>query len=135
MAERGRAAVPQASSDGSQQLPWRIAKDGIRLAVRLTPKASRDEVGGIAGGPDDRHLAVKVRALPSEGAANAALEKLVAKWLGLPQRDVSVAAGGKSRLKSLHLSGDATELVDRLRARLAPVCEDGTNTRPTDTRR
>ena len=129
MAERGPAAIPQTSAEASQELPWRIAKDGIRLAVRLTPKASRDEVGGIAGGPDDRHLAVKVRALPSEGAANAALEKVIAKWLGLPQRDVSVAAGGKSRLKSLRLAGDAAELIGRLRARLDPVNDDGTNTR------
>lgn len=39
-----------------------------------------------------------------------ALEELVARWLGVPKRTVSVAAGGKSRLKALRIVGDRTEL-------------------------
>lgn len=99
--------------------PWRAVGDGVHLTVRLTPKASVDAVGNVVIGPDGPHLAVpylavKVRALPAEGAANAALEKLIAKWLGLAQRDVAVAGGGKSRLKTLHLCGDPAELCERL---------------------
>ena len=103
------------------RVPWRTTGGGLRLAIRLTPKASRDEIGGIGEGTDGPHLAVKVRALPTEGAANAALEKLVAKWLGLNQREVSLATGGKSRMKTLHLSGDPDELVETLRKRLTAL--------------
>jgi uncharacterized protein len=104
--------------------PWRAVSDGVRLTVRLTPKASADVVGNVVTGPDVPHLpvphlAVKVRALPAEGAANAALEKLIAKWLGLAQRDVALAGGGKSRLKTLHLCGDPAELCERLAEKLA----------------
>ena len=98
--------------------PWRAVGDGVRLTVRLTPKSSADAVGAIVESPEGPHLHVKVRALPADGAANAALEKLVAKWLGLAQRDVSLAGGSKSRLKTLHLSGDPAELYERLGRRL-----------------
>lgn len=93
--------------------PWRGVANGVRLTVRLTPKAASDAIGGIVEGPDGAHMAVKVRALPADGAANAALEKLVATWLGLARRDVTLAAGGKSRLKSLHISGDPA-VLDRV---------------------
>jgi uncharacterized protein (TIGR00251 family) len=99
--------------------PWRPVKDGLLLSVRLTPKASRDEVGAVGDGPDGAHVAVKVRALPSDGEANAALARVVAKWLGLTQRNVTLAAGGKSRLKSLHLAGGPAELSALLQAKLA----------------
>ena len=122
MTARTRGTRPPAASIGrpaaEAAVPWRPTDGGLRLSVRLTPKAARDAIGAIADGPDGLHLAVKVRALPSEGAANAALEKLIARWLGLPQRDVSLAAGGKSRLKSLHLTGDPGELAGRLRDKL-----------------
>jgi uncharacterized protein YggU (UPF0235/DUF167 family) len=51
--------------------------------------------------------------VPEAGAANTALEELVARWLGLPKRSVSLVAGGKSRLKSLRIAGDPA-VLDRL---------------------
>ena len=98
--------------------PWRAVGDGVRLTVRLTPKSSADAIGAVVEGPEGPHLHVKVCALPADGAANAALQSLVAKWIGLAQRDVSLAGGGKSRLKTLHLSGDPAELDERLGRRL-----------------
>jgi uncharacterized protein len=118
-------ASEKKSAQSTPQLhPWRAVSDGVRLTVRLTPKASADVVGDVVAGPDGAHLAVpylavKVRALPADGAANAALEKLIAKWLGLAQRDVALAGGGKSRLKTLHLYGDPAELGERLAGKLA----------------
>lgn len=112
--------VKVASSRSTSACPWAPTRDGLRLAVRLTPRAAADEVIGLTDGPDRPHVAVKVRALPSEGAANAALERLVARWLGLAQRDVALVGGDKSRLKTLLLSGDPGELAERLQARLAP---------------
>ena len=77
-------------------------------------------MGEIGEGPDGPYIAVKVRALPSEGEANAALARVVAKWLGLAQRDVTLAAGGKSRLKTLHLSGEPATLAALLHVKTSP---------------
>ena len=103
---------------GVDGLPWRPAADGLRLTVRLTPRALVDQVFGLGDGPDGPHVVAKVRAMPSDGAANAALARLVAAWLGLPRRAVGLVGGGKSRLKTLHLIGEPAELAERLRSRL-----------------
>ena len=58
------------------------------LAVRLTPRGGRDAIDGIEQLSDGRRvLKVRVRAAASEGEANAALTKLVAKTLGVPSRE------------------------------------------------
>ncbi|CAH2403939.1 hypothetical protein MES4922_320110 [Mesorhizobium ventifaucium] len=49
--------------------------------------------------------------MPEHGAANQALERLVAKALGVPRSAVSVAAGGTARLKTLRISGDPAALA------------------------
>ena len=95
---------------------FRIAKNGLDLFVRLTPRAARDEVGGVEMAADGRaHVAVRVRALPDKGKANAALERLVAEWLGVPRSTVSVGAGATQRLKTLRVEGDPDELAARVR--------------------
>ncbi len=95
---------------------WTRLPDGLRLAVRLTPKSSRDEVTGAEDGPEGPVVKVRVRAVPEDGKANAALIETVAKWLSLPKSRVSLASGGKSRNKTLHLAGQPDELVARLRS-------------------
>ncbi|QKP78652.1 DUF167 domain-containing protein [Methyloligella sp. GL2] len=89
------------------------------LAVRLTPKSSRDGVDGAELHGEETYLKARVRALPSEGAANKALEKLIAKWLRVPGSSVSVAQGGKSRLKQVKIDGDPEELASKIEALLA----------------
>ena len=99
--------------------PWRVAADGLAVAARLTPKSGRDSIDGVAEGADGAHLKARVRAVPEKGAANAALIAVFAKWLDVPKSTVALDAGGKSRLKSLRVSGDGTALAARLAARLA----------------
>ncbi|MBL8703951.1 MAG: DUF167 domain-containing protein [Rhodospirillales bacterium] len=88
---------------------------GLRLAVRLTPKSSADRLLGIvtddAGRPA---LKVAVTAAPEAGKANAALEKLLAKALGLPRTTVSVVSGHTNRSKLVHLAGDPPDLLARI---------------------
>ena len=96
---------------------FRPAKDGLDLFVRLTPRGGEDALEGVEETADGRsHLKARVRAAPEKGAANAALEKLLAASLGLPRRSVSVVAGGTARLKTVRLSGDAQDLAERLGA-------------------
>mgnify|MGYP003380925365 CR=1 FL=1 len=99
-----------------------VTKTGINLRVRLTPKSSRDAVDGIAAQSDGtEHLAARVRAVPDKGQANAALEKLLADWLGVPRASVAVTGGSTSRLKTVSIAGDGAALAERLAAALAAV--------------
>ncbi len=93
---------------------------GLRIAVRLTPKAGEDRIDGVTVlSSGDAVLAVRVRTAPEDGRANAALERLVASALGLPKSSVAIAAGHKSRLKQLAVAGDPAALLD-LAERLWP---------------
>jgi uncharacterized protein YggU (UPF0235/DUF167 family) len=58
---------------------------------------------------------VRVRAAPVEGAANTALERLLADALGLPKSRVSVARGASARVKTVEIDGlDEAEVRRRL---------------------
>lgn len=94
---------------------FRKERDGITLFVRLTPKSARDGIDGVEETGDGRaHLKARVRAVPEDGKANAALEKLLAKSLGIAARDVSIGAGATSRLKQVKISGDPEALALQL---------------------
>ena len=97
--------------------PFRLRDNGIDLFVRLTPKAALDRIEGIETAADGRsHLKARVRAVPENGAANAALERLMAKALGVPASAVSVVAGGTSRLKTVRVVGEPVALTNKVEA-------------------
>jgi uncharacterized protein len=102
-------------------LSLRRSRDGISIAVRLTPKARVDEIVGVEDFGGEAVLKARVRALPESGRANTALETLIARWLKLPPSTVSVAQGGKSRLKQVAIEGDAEALSRLIAARLAEL--------------
>lgn len=96
-------------------LPWQLVAGGVTLTVRLTPKGGRDGIDGIEQLADGRSvLKARVRAAPSEGEANDALCRMMAKALGVPPRDVTLAAGATARIKRLAVSGDGRALVAAL---------------------
>ena len=83
--------------------------------MRLTPKGGRDCIDGIELLADGRSvLKVRVAAPPSEGEANTALVRLLAKAVGVPPRDVSLIAGATARIKRLAVSGDPPTLIAAL---------------------
>ena len=101
--------------------PWTALTGGVALAVRLTPKGGRDSIDGIELLADGRRvLKVRVRAVPSDGEANAALVRLIAKAIGVPPRDVVLAAGATVRIKRLAISGDGPTLIAALEKIVAP---------------
>lgn len=59
-------------------------------------------------------LKARVRAAATEGEANAALLKLIAKTLSVPLRDVSLQAGATARIKRLSIAGDGPTLAAAL---------------------
>jgi hypothetical protein len=86
--------------------------------VRLTPKSSVDAIEGLAETADGPALRARVRAVPAEGEANAAVERLLADWLGVPASSVVLTAGGKSRVKTLKVTGTPAEIVARLEGKI-----------------
>ena len=98
------------------QDPWRLSPGGLTLSVRLTPKGSRDAIDGVERLADGTPvLKARVRAAPQEGEANAALEKLVAKTLGVAANRVRLTAGATARLKIVTVEGDGPALAEALK--------------------
>lgn len=82
------------------------------MAVRLTPRGGADRIDCWGEDAQGRPLLkVRVSAPPVEGEANAALERLLAKALGLPKSAVEVAAGQTARVKQVRVQGLSFEEV------------------------
>ena len=94
---------------------WIAGAGAVAVTVRLTPKGGRDAIDGIETLADGRSvLKARVRAAPSEGEANDALCRLLAKALGVPPRDVSLTAGATARIKRLAIAGHVPTLIAAL---------------------
>jgi uncharacterized protein YggU (UPF0235/DUF167 family) len=98
--------------------PWRHGAACVIAHFRLTPKSSREAIDGLIETAERTAFQARVRAVPEDGAANKALEELVARWLGVPKRSISLVTGGKSRLKTLRIDGDPATLDRLLRDRM-----------------
>jgi uncharacterized protein (TIGR00251 family) len=94
--------------------PYRLRDGGLSLAVRVTPRARRDAIDGLRDTADGPALAVAIKAPAEGGKANAAVAALLAEALGLPKSAVTLAQGGKSRLKTFHIAGPERALAARL---------------------
>lgn len=92
--------------------PLKLAKGGgLLLAVRVTPKSSRDEVAGLYAAADGAvSLAVKVTAPPDKGKANKAVIETIARAAGLAKSSLSLVAGETDRNKVLLVTGNPAGL-------------------------
>jgi uncharacterized protein (TIGR00251 family) len=85
--------------------------DGALLAVKLQPRASKNEIVGAMGD----ELRIKVTAPPVDAAANESLLKLLADKLECPRGRVELVRGHTSRHKVIKLHGlDAQLIATRL---------------------
>ncbi len=108
----------------TSEVPFSAAADGVRVAVRLSPRARADRLDGIARLADGAaFLKVSVTAPPAENRANDALLQLLAKEWRVPRRDLAVVGGKKSRSKIVHVAGEPTALMQRLGAALASLAK------------
>jgi uncharacterized protein len=71
------------------------------IAVRVTPKAVRDETAGWSGS----ELCVRVTAPPEGEKASAAVGKVLASALGVPKSSVRLVRGETSRHKVFEIPG------------------------------
>jgi uncharacterized protein (TIGR00251 family) len=87
------------------------SSEGATLTVRVTPRASRNQIAGVAGGM----LKVHLTAPPVEGAANAALLEFLARQLGLRRAQLTLISGASARQKLIRITGlSAQEIEKRL---------------------
>ncbi|MFZ2872206.1 DUF167 domain-containing protein [Zavarzinia sp.] len=96
--------------------------DAVRLAVKLSPRASRNSLEGIVTGADGRAaVAIRLNAPPVDGAANEALIRFIADALDVPKSAVSIRSGHSSRQKLLVIAGSTETLLQRLHKWLNPA--------------
>ncbi|MDO9463671.1 MAG: DUF167 domain-containing protein [Deltaproteobacteria bacterium] len=84
--------------------------DGVLLRVYVQPKASREGISGYHGDA----LKIRLKAPPVEGEANAACIRFLASLFGLPQTNLSIKTGHKSRLKLIEMEGVSIEEVKKV---------------------
>jgi uncharacterized protein len=95
--------------------PWTATGDGLLVDVRLTPRGGGDAIECIETRADGRAvLKARVRAAPSDGEANDALCRLLARALDVPPRDVTIATGATARIKRVSIKGRANAIVAAL---------------------
>ncbi|WP_158047575.1 DUF167 domain-containing protein [Skermanella pratensis] len=121
--------------------PFKPVADGVTVAVRLTPRASRNAVAGIGtvgigtasssgtgqAGREQAVLKVMVTAVPESGRANEALVRLLAKEWKVARSSITLVAGAADRNKILHVAGDPADLMTRLTAQSVPTDPPGSS--------
>ncbi len=75
-------------------------KRGTALAIRVTPRARRNEVAEVL---NDGTIRIRLTAPPVEGKANQALIKFLSQILDVPASRIAIVAGetGRDKLVSV----------------------------------
>jgi hypothetical protein len=95
--------------------PFSAGADGVRIRLRVQPRARRNRVDGLVADADGGvALKVAVTEAPEDGKANAAVIALLAKAWGHPKSALTVVAGAADRRKIIHLQGDPARLMQAL---------------------
>ena len=87
--------------------PLTEVEGGLRLLVKATPKARKNEIGGVRDG----RLLVKVTAAPEDGKANAAVIKLLSKAWRISASAFELISGATAREKAFLIHGAVPEQI------------------------
>jgi uncharacterized protein (TIGR00251 family) len=89
-----------------------VRRDGERVtfAIRVTPRASANAVGGERDGA----LLVRVTAPPVEGKANDSVVALLAEALEVPRSAIRLERGAAARTKRVSVPRGAEAALRRL---------------------
>ena len=89
----------------------RATINGCEIDLRVITGAAKDAIAGEYDGA----LKVRVGAPPERGKANKAVIKLLARALGLPERDILITSGETSQNKTVEIAGlSMDEVADRI---------------------
>jgi uncharacterized protein (TIGR00251 family) len=86
-------------------IPLSETAKGLTFAVKVHPRARKNEITGIVG--DAMKLALT--APPVEGKANQAVIEFFADLFDIPRSSVTIASGETSRNKVVRISGLTAE--------------------------
>ena len=90
--------------------------DGVRVRLRVQPRARRNRVDGLVAEADGgAALKIAVTAAPESGAANEAVIALLAGEWGLAKSALTLVSGAADRRKTIKLAGDPQRLARQLR--------------------
>ena len=81
-------------TDSARPDPRAFAVPGTEIPVRVTPNASREQVT-----LDGSRFVIRVTCIPEDGKANKAVQKLLAKALGLAPTRLTLIRGTTGRDK------------------------------------
>jgi uncharacterized protein (TIGR00251 family) len=86
-------------------------KDGVAFQVKVHPRAKKDAITGELGDA----IKLALTAPPVEGRANEACIDFFADFLKVPRSSITIAAGTRSRMKTIRIAGiTAAYLRERL---------------------
>jgi uncharacterized protein len=85
-------------------------KKGSALAVRVTPRASQNEIVELM---EDGTIKVRIAAPPSDSEANEALLNFLAEVLGVPKSRLDIVAGASGRDKLISVVDMDAETVQQ----------------------
>jgi uncharacterized protein (TIGR00251 family) len=93
------------------QPPISPTATGVQLRLRIQPRASREEIAGVAGDV----IRIRLTAPPVDGTANEALVRFLAALLRVPRSAVELVSGRSGRIKLVAVTGvSLAETVRRL---------------------
>ena len=87
-----------------------LATGTVIFAVRIQPRASKDEIAGEIAGA----IKIRLQAPAVEGRANEALIEFLAQLLKSPKGAVRILSGERSRIKRLEIRGVTKQQIERL---------------------
>lgn len=107
-------AAFKAAADAS--LPFAPVADGVRVRLKVTPRARRAGVAGLISDADgSQRLKVAVTAAATGGQANTAVLTLLAGEWHIPRSALAIHAGAADRRKTVAIAGEPGALMDALR--------------------
>jgi len=83
--------------------------DGLKLRVRVQPRASKNAIGDIREGS----LRVRLTSPPVDGSANKQLIAFLSKKLKIAKSRITLSAGEKARVKRLFLADVSLSLLEK----------------------
>ena len=97
------------------------ARDGVRVAIRLTPRAKVNRIISVATAGGRLVVKASVTAPAEDGRANEALLQLLARDWRIPRRHLALVLGAGNRQKTVHITGDSRQLIGRLSTLIADL--------------
>ena len=84
----------------------------MKIRVKVVPSASREDHEWLD--KENCLLKIRVKAPPEKGKANMAVEKYLARILGLAKSDVSISGGHTSALKTVAIANSNSSHLEKV---------------------